>query len=49
MQTLRQGNGLSGFTKRSGSKYDPFGAVSRSTSISAGLGMLVSPRLKRKK
>ena len=49
MQTLRQGNGLSGFTKRSESKYDPFGAAHASTSISAGLGMLVGSRLKKKK
>ncbi|MBA4225305.1 MAG: 1-deoxy-D-xylulose-5-phosphate synthase [Hyphomonas sp.] len=38
MRTLRQGGGLSGFTKRSESKYDPFGAAHASTSISAGLG-----------
>jgi len=41
MLTLRQGGGLSGFTKRSESKYDPFGAAHSSTSISAGLGMAV--------
>ena len=40
--TLRQGNGLSGFTKRSESEYDPFGAAHSSTSISAGLGMAVA-------
>jgi 1-deoxy-D-xylulose-5-phosphate synthase len=40
--TLRQGNGLSGFTKRNESEYDPFGAAHSSTSISAGLGMAVA-------
>jgi 1-deoxy-D-xylulose-5-phosphate synthase len=39
IRTLRQGNGLSGFTKRAESEYDPFGAAHSSTSISAGLGM----------
>ena len=39
IRTLRQGNGLSGFTKRAESRYDPFGAAHSSTSISAGLGM----------
>src|SRR6201992_3775958 len=39
MRTLRQGGGLSGFTKRAESQYDPFGAAHSSTSISAGLGM----------
>ena len=39
IRTLRQGGGLSGFTKRSESEYDPFGAAHSSTSISAGLGM----------
>jgi 1-deoxy-D-xylulose-5-phosphate synthase len=39
IRTLRQGGGLSGFTKRSESEYDPFGAGHSSTSISAGLGM----------
>ena len=38
MRTLRQGGGLSGFTKRSESDYDPFGAAHAATSISAGLG-----------
>jgi len=38
MRTLRQGGGLSGFTKRSESEYDPFGAAHAATSISAGLG-----------
>jgi 1-deoxy-D-xylulose-5-phosphate synthase len=42
MLTLRQGNGLSGFTKRSESVYDPFGAAHTSTSISAALGMAVA-------
>ena len=42
MKTLRQGGGLSGFTKRSESEYDPFGAAHSSTSISAGLGMAVA-------
>ena len=39
IRTLRQGDGLSGFTKRAESTYDPFGAAHSSTSISAGLGM----------
>jgi 1-deoxy-D-xylulose-5-phosphate synthase len=39
MHTLRKGGGLSGFTKRDESMYDPFGAAHSSTSISAGLGM----------
>jgi len=42
MLTLRKGGGLSGFTKRSESEYDPFGAGHSSTSISAGLGMAVA-------
>jgi 1-deoxy-D-xylulose-5-phosphate synthase len=42
MRTLRQGAGLSGFTKRAESPYDPFGAGHSSTSISAGLGMAVA-------
>jgi 1-deoxy-D-xylulose-5-phosphate synthase len=42
MLTLRQGGGLSGFTKRSESIYDPFGAAHTSTSISAALGMAVA-------
>ena len=46
MRTLRQGGGLSGFTKRSESVYDPFGAAHSSTSISAGLGMAVARDLK---
>jgi 1-deoxy-D-xylulose-5-phosphate synthase len=40
--TLRQGGGLSGFTRRAESEYDPFGAAHSSTSISAGLGMAVA-------
>ena len=42
IETLRQGGGLSGFTKRSESEFDPFGAAHSSTSISAGLGMAVA-------
>ena len=42
MATLRQGGGLSGFTKRSESEYDPFGAAHSSTSISAALGFAVA-------
>ena len=42
IRTLRQGGGLSGFTKRSESEYDSFGAAHSSTSISAGLGMAVA-------
>ena len=42
MRTLRQGGGLSGFTRRAESPYDPFGAAHASTSISAGLGMAVA-------
>ena len=42
IRTLRQPNGLSGFTRRSESEYDPFGAAHSSTSISAGLGMAVA-------
>ena len=42
IRTLRQGGGLSGFTKRTESEYDPFGAAHSSTSISAGLGMAVA-------
>jgi 1-deoxy-D-xylulose-5-phosphate synthase len=49
IRTLRQGGGLSGFTKRSESEYDPFGAAHSSTSISAGLGMAVARDLDRKK
>ncbi|WP_319530291.1 1-deoxy-D-xylulose-5-phosphate synthase [uncultured Cohaesibacter sp.] len=46
MRTLRQPKGLSGFTKRAESEYDPFGAGHSSTSISAGLGMQVASELK---
>jgi 1-deoxy-D-xylulose-5-phosphate synthase len=46
MRTLRQGGGLSGFTKRSESPYDAFGTGHSSTSISAGLGMAVGRDLK---
>ncbi len=46
IRTLRQGGGLSGFTKRAESEYDPFGAAHASTSISAGLGMAVARDLK---
>ena len=42
IRTLRQGGGLSGFTRRAESPYDPFGAAHSSTSISAGLGMAVA-------
>ncbi|MCO4318479.1 1-deoxy-D-xylulose-5-phosphate synthase [Phyllobacterium sp. 21LDTY02-6] len=45
IRTLRQEGGLSGFTKRSESEYDPFGAAHSSTSISAGLGMAVASEL----
>ncbi|MCF1447805.1 1-deoxy-D-xylulose-5-phosphate synthase [Agrobacterium vitis] len=45
IRTLRQEHGLSGFTKRAESEYDPFGAAHSSTSISAGLGMAVAAEL----
>jgi 1-deoxy-D-xylulose-5-phosphate synthase len=45
MATLRQGGGLSGFTKRSESEYDPFGTAHSSTSISAALGFAVANKL----
>ncbi len=48
IDTLRQGGGLSGFTKRSESEYDPFGAAHASTSISAGLGMAVARDLEHR-
>ena len=48
MKTLRQGNGLSGFTKRSESEYDPFGAAHSSTSISSALGMAEANKLSSK-
>ncbi len=49
IRTLRQGGGLSGFTKRAESEYDPFGAAHSSTSISASLGMAVARDLDGKK
>ena len=49
IRTLRQGGGLSGFTRRSESEYDPFGAAHSSTSISAGLGMAVARDLSKEK
>ncbi len=49
IRTLRQGSGLSGFTKRSESEYDPFGAAHSSTSISAACGYAVGRDFKRKK
>jgi len=49
IRTIRQGGGLSGFTKRSESEYDPFGAAHSSTSISAGLGMAVARDFKGEK
>jgi 1-deoxy-D-xylulose-5-phosphate synthase len=49
IRTLRQGGGLSGFTRRSESLYDPFGAAHSSTSISSGLGMAVARDLKGEK
>ncbi|MCC2601539.1 1-deoxy-D-xylulose-5-phosphate synthase [Sphingopyxis yananensis] len=48
IRTLRQGGGLSGFTKRSESEYDPFGAAHSSTSISAALGFAVANKLQGK-
>jgi 1-deoxy-D-xylulose-5-phosphate synthase len=49
IRTLRMGGGLSGFTRRAESEYDPFGAAHSSTSISAGLGMAVARDLKGEK
>ncbi|AIJ53987.1 1-deoxy-D-xylulose-5-phosphate synthase [Brucella abortus F6/05-3] len=49
IRTLRQAGGLSGFTKRAESEYDPFGAAHSSTSISAGLGMAVASELSGEK
>ncbi len=46
IRTIRQGGGLSGFTKRSESEYDPFGAAHASTSISSALGMAVARDLR---
>ena len=48
IKTLRQGSGLSGFTKRSESEYDPFGAAHSSTSISAALGIATANKLEKK-
>ena len=48
IRTLRQGGGLSGFTKRSESEYDPFGAAHSSTSISAALGFAIANKLNDK-
>jgi len=48
IRTLRQGGGLSGFTKRAESEYDPFGAAHSSTSISAALGMAVARDLEKR-
>ena len=47
IRTLRKGQGLSGFTKRSESEYDPFGAAHSSTSISSALGMAVANKLSK--
>jgi 1-deoxy-D-xylulose-5-phosphate synthase len=49
MRTLRQGGGLSGFTKRVESEYDPFGAAHSSTSISAALGFATAAKLSGQK
>ncbi len=48
IKTLRQGKGLSGFTKRSESEYDPFGAAHSSTSISSALGIATANKLSNK-
>jgi 1-deoxy-D-xylulose-5-phosphate synthase len=48
IRTLRQGNGLSGFTKRTESEYDPFGAAHSSTSISSALGIAEANKLSNK-
>mgnify|MGYP001169624860 FL=1 len=48
IKTLRQGSGLSGFTKRTESEYDPFGAAHSSTSISSALGIAVANKLSNK-
>src|SRR5438477_12731977 len=45
IRTLRQGGGLSGFTKRAESEYDPFGAAHSSTSISSALGFAIANKL----
>ena len=49
IRTLRQGGGISGFTKREESEYDPFGAAHSSTSISSTLGMAVAKKLSNDK
>jgi 1-deoxy-D-xylulose-5-phosphate synthase len=49
IRTLRQGGGLSGFTKRAESEYDPFGAAHSSTSVSASLGMAVARDLSHRR
>ena len=49
IRTLRQGGGLSGFTKRSESEYDPFGAAHSSTSISAALGFAMANKMQGQK
>src|ERR1700755_2891037 len=49
IRTIRQGGGLSGFTKRSESEYDPFGAAHSSTSISAALGFAIASDLMGRK
>ena len=49
IRTIRKGSGLSGFTRRNESEYDPFGAAHSSTSISAGLGMAVARDLDGRK
>jgi len=48
IKTLRQGSGLSGFTKRAESEYDPFGAAHSSTSISSAFGIAVANQLSKK-
>ena len=48
IRTIRQGKGISGFTKRSESEYDPFGAAHSSTSISSGLGIAIANKLSNK-
>src|SRR3979411_2432025 len=48
IRTIRQGGGLSGFTRRAESEYDPFGAAHSSTSISAGLGMAMASKLDKR-
>ena len=49
IRTLRQKNGLYGFTKRTESEYDPFGAAHASTAMSSGLGMAIARDLQKKK